>query len=150
MGGMTATLNHVLRHFQREKRHMAIVVDEYGSTLGIITLEDVLEEIVGEIEDELDTEETHMLERPDGSLLCRGIAEARKVFARLGLEEVETYSQTLSGFLAEQLGNMPSAGMHVDFRGYRFTVTKANNKRAERVRINPMHHVEREEAAEGS
>ena len=138
----TATLNHVLRHFQREKRHMAIVVDEYGSTLGIITLEDVLEEIVGEIEDELDTEETHMLERPDGSLLCRGFAEARKVFARLGLEDVETYSQTLSGFLAEQLGNMPSAGMHIDFRGYRFTVTKANNKRAERVRITPLRNVE--------
>ena len=131
----SATLNHVLRRFQLEKRHMAIVVDEYGSTDGIITLEDVLEEIVGEIEDELDTEETHLLERPDGSLLCRGIAETRKVFARLGLDGVETSSQTLSGFLTEQLGQVPAAGEVVDFRGFRFEITKANNRRVERVRV---------------
>ena len=131
----TATLNHVLRRFQREKRHMGIVVDEYGSTQGIITLEDVLEEIVGEIEDELDTEETWLVERPDGSLLCRGIAESHRVFARLGLEDVETDSQTLSGFLSERLGNVPTAGDHIDIGGFRFLVTKANNRRAERVRI---------------
>ncbi len=131
----SATLNHVLRRFQIEKRHMAIVVDEYGSTDGIITLEDVLEEIVGEIEDELDTEETHLIVRPDGSLLCRGIAEARKVFGKLGLEDVETSSQTLSGFLTEQMGHLPAAGETVDFRGFRFEVTKANNRRVERVRV---------------
>ena len=138
----TATLNHVLRHFQREKRHMVVVVDEYGSTLGLITLEDVLEEIVGEIEDELDTEETHILARADGSLLCRGTAETRKVFAKLGLDDVDTQSQTLSGFLAEQLGDVPSAGAHVDCRGFRFAITKANNKRAERVRIRALEPAE--------
>jgi len=131
----TATLNHLLRRFQSEKRHMATVVDEYGSTVGIITLEDVLEEIVGEIEDELDSEETHVLQRADGSLLCRGSAETRKVFHKLGLTDVETSSQTLSGFLAEQLGSVPTAGAYADFRGFRFLVTKANNRRAERVRI---------------
>jgi putative hemolysin len=131
----TATLNHVLRAFQREQRHMAIVVDEYGTMQGIVTLEDVLEEIVGEIEDELDTEETHILERADGSLLCRGMTEVRKVFGKLGLADVETSSQTLSGFLAELLGSVPQAGAHADFRGFRFTVTKANNRRAERVKI---------------
>jgi CBS domain containing-hemolysin-like protein len=131
----TATLNHVLRRFQREKRHMGIVVDEYGSTQGIITLEDVLEEIVGEIEDELDTEETWMLERPDGSLLCRGLAECDKVFQRLGIEDADTTSKTLSGFLAERLGSVPAAGAHVDAYGCRFLVTKANNRRAERIRV---------------
>ncbi|MEO6594352.1 MAG: hemolysin family protein [Planctomycetota bacterium] len=134
----TALLNHVLRRFQREKRHMAIVVDEYGSTLGIITLEDVLEEIVGEIEDELDTEETLIVERPDGTLLCRGIAEADEVFAKLGLTDVEVDSNTLSGFLAEQLGRVPDPGSQVVFRGVRFEVTKANNRRAERVRVTPQ------------
>lgn len=131
----SATLNHVLRRFQIEKRHMAIVVDEYGSTDGIITLEDVLEEIVGEIEDELDTADDHVAERPDGSLLCRGIAEARRVFAQLGLADVETSSQTLSGFLTEQMGHVPTAGDTIDFRGFRFEVTKANNRRVERVRV---------------
>ena len=134
----SATLNHVLRRFQREKRHMAIVVDEYGSTQGLITLEDVLEEIVGEIEDELDTEEKMIVERPDGSLLCRGLAESTKVFARLQLGAVDTESKTLSGFLAEQLGSVPAAGSHVDFRGFRFEVTKANNRRAERIRVTPL------------
>ncbi|MFM1874112.1 MAG: hypothetical protein RL398_3534 [Planctomycetota bacterium] len=131
----STTLNHVLRRFQSEKRHMALVVDEYGSTQGIITLEDVLEEIVGEIEDELDTGETHLLERADGSLLCRGSAETRKVFAKLGFEDVETSSQTLGGFVIELLERLPAAGEHVDYRGYRFEVTKATNKRVERVRI---------------
>lgn len=131
----TATLNNVLRRFQRAKRHMAIAVDEYGSTQGLITLEDVLEEIVGEIEDELDIEETLIVERPDGTLLCRGLAECEKVFERLGLSGVETTSNTLSGFLAERLGSVPTAGSTVEHGGYGFEVTKANNRRAERIRV---------------
>jgi CBS domain containing-hemolysin-like protein len=131
----TATLNHVLRRFQREKRHLAIVVDEYGSTRGIITLEDVLEEIVGEIEDESDTDETNVVQRADGSLLCRGVSETAKVFARLGVTPPATTSKTLSGFLAEQLGQVPAAGAAVDVGDFTFLVTKANNRRAERVQI---------------
>ncbi|MEI6128953.1 MAG: hemolysin family protein [Planctomycetota bacterium] len=134
----TAKLNHLLRSFQKEKRHMALVVDEYGATQGLVTLEDVLEEIVGEIQDELDDDEPHMIARPDGSLLCRGAAESRKVFNKLGLTEVETQSQTISGFVAEQLGDVPYAGAEIDYRNYRFLVTKANNRRAERIRILPI------------
>jgi CBS domain containing-hemolysin-like protein len=59
----------------------------------------------------------------------------RKVFADLGIEDVETEAQTLSGFLVEQFGSLPVAGSELDFRGHRFTVTKATNKRAERVRV---------------
>jgi len=131
----SATLNVVLRRFQLGKRHMAIVVDEYGSTQGIITLEDVLEEIVGEIEDEFDIDETSVLERPDGALVCRGVAEIADVFARLPLADVPTESKTLSGFLAERLGSVPAAGASVDIGGFRFEVTKANNRRAERVLV---------------
>ena len=131
----TAALNHVLRAFQREKRHLAIVVDEYGGVQGIVTLEDVLEEIVGEIQDELDDDERHVLERPDGTLLCRGFTETRRLFERLGLRNVESSSQTLSGFLTERLGRVPDSGAEFELDGYRFTVLRANNKRAERVRI---------------
>jgi CBS domain containing-hemolysin-like protein len=131
----SATLNHLLRLFQVEKRHMAVVVDEYGSTAGILTLEDVLEEIVGEIEDELDTEETHYLHRSDGSLLCRGSAETRKIFQQLGITGIETSSQTLSGFVTELHGCLPVAGTQIEAGGHRFLVTKANNRRVERVRI---------------
>jgi putative hemolysin len=131
----SATLNHVLRRFQLGKRHMAIVVDEYGSTQGIVTLEDVLEEIVGEIEDESDTDDTSILERPDGSLVCRGVAEIADVFKILSIEGVETARKTLSGFLSENLGSVPAAGDRIDLNGYAFEVTKANNRRAERVRV---------------
>ena len=117
---------------------MALVVDEFGAVQGIVTLEDVLEEIVGEIQDELDDDETHIVARDDGSVLCRGQAEARKVFLRLGMHDVATQSQTVSGFLAEQLGDVPWAGAELEFRGFRFIVTKANNRRAERVRIVPL------------
>ena len=131
----TATLNHVLRRFQREKRHLAIVVDEYSSTRGIITLEDVLEEIVGEIEDESDTEEATMVERADGSLLCRGTAETAAVFLRLAVAAPQTSNKTISGFLAERLGCVPTAGAALDAEGLHFVVTKANNRRAERIQI---------------
>jgi len=131
----SATLNHVLRRFQLGKRHMAIVVDEYGSTEGIVTLEDVLEEIVGEIEDEFDIDETEVIERPDGTLLCRGVAEIAHVFDKLAIQGVETDSKTLSGFLAERLDSVPASGAHVDVDGFRFEVLKANNRRAERVRV---------------
>ena len=131
----TAALNHVLRRFQHGKRHLAIVVDEYGSTQGIITLEDVLEEIVGEIEDESDTAEPLVQERPDGSFVCAGMAEIDDVFERLGIDGVHSDSKTLSGFLAERLGSVPAAGMQVDVGRYRFEVVKANNRRAERVRV---------------
>ena len=144
----TAKLNHLLRSFQKEKRHMALVVDEYGATQGLVTLEDVLEEIVGEIQDELDADETHLIARPDGSLLCRGVAEVRKVFHKLNLTEVETQSQTISGFLAEQLGDVPYAGAEIEFRGYRFVVTKANNRRADRIRILPLSPVQSDATAE--
>jgi CBS domain containing-hemolysin-like protein len=134
----TAKLNHLLRSMQKEQRHMAMVVDEYGAMKGLVTLEDVLEEIVGEIQDELDDDATELVSKPDGQMLCRGQTEARKVFAKLDLHDVETESQTISGFLAEQLGDVPWAGAEIDFRGYRFVVTKANNRRADRVRILPL------------
>ena len=131
----TATLNHVLRRFQVGKRHMAIVVDEYGSTEGIVTLEDVLEEIVGEIEDESDIDDTTIIERPDGTLECRGVAEIADVLKRLSIDGIETDRKTLSGFLSEKLGSVPASGDRIDVEGYAFEVTKANNRRAERVRV---------------
>ncbi|HIE70687.1 MAG TPA: CBS domain-containing protein [Planctomycetes bacterium] len=134
----SASLSHVLQRFQMGKRHMAIVVDEYGSTLGIVTLEDVLEEIVGEIIDESDTDDTSVLERPDGTLVCRGVAEIADVLARLNIGGVKTESKSLSGFLAERLGSVPAPGDKVDVQGFRFEVAKANSRRAERVIASPI------------
>ena len=127
-------LEKLLLNFQEQHSHMAIVVDEYGGTEGIVTLEDVLEEIVGEIEDESDRVDPFIVRRPDESLLCRGLAETRKVFNLLGITEEDAESVSLGGFMAEKLGRIPKVGdeLHVD--GYRFRVLRASARRAERIK----------------
>jgi putative hemolysin len=134
----SVTLDRLLRTFQDERRHMAIVVDEYGGTQGLVTLEDVLEEIVGEIEDESDRIDSHIVRRPDGSIVCRGLAETRKVFGVLGIDEEEVDDGefvTLGGFIAAELGRIPRTGDLVQWRAYSFEVLRATARRAERIRI---------------
>lgn len=129
-----APLERVLRTFQEERRHLAIVVDEYGGTQGIITLEDVLEEIVGEIEDESDRVDPSIIRRSNDVLVCRGLAETRKVFGLLGIED-DTESVTVAGFVAELVGRIPRVGDSIDHNGFRYIVLRASARRAERVEI---------------
>jgi len=129
-----APLERVLRTFQEERRHLAIVVDEYGGTQGIVTLEDVLEEIVGEIEDESDRVDPSIIRRSNDVLVCRGLAETRKVFSLLGID-AETESVTVAGFVAELVGRIPRVGDSIDHRGFRYIVLRASARRAERVEI---------------
>ena len=134
-------LDRLLRTFQQERRHMAVVVDEYGGTQGLVTLEDVLEELVGEIEDESDRLGSHIIRRPDGSLVCRGLAETRKVFSVLGLGEDQTSevdSITLSGFVADRLGRIPRTGDTFEWCSFRFDVLHASARRAERISITQL------------
>jgi putative hemolysin len=134
----TMTLDRLLRTFQEERRHLAIVVDEYGGTQGLVTLEDVLEEIVGEIEDESDRLDSHIIRRPDGSLVCRGLAETRKVFVLLGLDDDtidEAETVTIGGFVAAELGRIPRTGDVVKWQDCRFEVQRATARRAERIRV---------------
>ena len=133
----SAPLEKVLRTFQDERRHMAIVVDEYGGTQGIITLEDVLEEIVGEIEDESDRVDPSIVRRGPGFYSCRGSAETRKVFELLGIEE-ESEMVTLAGFVADLVGRVPRVGDSVEWEGHRFTGTRASARRAERVEVRKL------------
>lgn len=132
------TLDRLLRTFQDERRHMAIVVDEYGGTQGVVTLEDVLEEIVGEIEDESDRLDSHIVRRPDGSIVCRGLAETRKVFEVLGIDADsidDAEYVTLGGFVAAELARIPRTGDVVVWRNYSFEVLRATARRAERIRV---------------
>jgi magnesium and cobalt exporter, CNNM family len=129
------TLERLLRMFQQERRHLAVVVDEYGGTEGIVTLEDVLEEIVGEIEDESDRVDPFVTKRSDGSLVCRGWAEARAVLGGLGVEADDVEAVTVGGLVAELVGRVPRVGDRTEWRGLQFVVLQASPRRAERVEI---------------
>ena len=128
------SLDLALRTFQEERKHLAIVVDEYGGTLGVVTLEDVLEEIVGEIEDETDFADEAIVVRPDGVHVCRAHAEMRKLLRTLGIDE-KVDVVTVGGFVSEQLRRVPVLGDAVTFQGYCFRVTKANRRHAECIEV---------------
>jgi magnesium and cobalt exporter, CNNM family len=125
-------LDEVLRVFQDQRKHMAVVVDEYGGTQGVVTLEDVLEEIVGEIVDETDRVEQLIAKLPNGSYQCRGYAETRKLFKVLGIEEKVDFV-TVGGFVGNLLGHVPEVGDEAEWRNLHFAVTVASKRRAERV-----------------
>lgn len=127
-------LDRLLRRFQESRRHLAIVVDEYGGTQGIVTLEDVLEEVVGEIEDESDRVNRFIIKRSDGSLLCRGWAEARKVLDQMGVS-YEVEAVTLGGLVAELVGRIPRVGDEVKFQRLVMRVTQASPRRAEQIEV---------------
>jgi len=142
----SAQLERVLRTFQEQRRHLALVVDEYGGTQGIITLEDVLEEIVGEIEDETDRVDQSIIRRADGKLVCRGMAETRKLFEILGVE-ADSDMVTVAGFVAHLVGRVPRIGDSVEWHGWRFTVTRATARRAERMEVERLPSTEERPAS---
>ncbi len=130
----SAPLERVLRTFQEERRHVAIVVDEYGGTQGLLTLEDVLEEIVGEIEDESDRVDQRIFRRADGVFVCRASAETRKLFDILNIDETAE-TVTVGGFVADLVGRVPRTGDVVEFHGFQFSVARASARRAERIEV---------------
>ncbi len=131
----SAPLEKVLRTFQESHRHVAIVVDEYGGTQGLITLEDVLEEIVGEIEDESDHRvDQKIFRRADGVFVCRASAETRKLFEILNIDETAE-TVTVGGFVADLVGRVPRTGDVVEFHGFQFSVARASARRAERIEV---------------
>lgn len=131
-------LYKLLRSMQFDQLHMAVVTDEYGGTIGIVTLEDVLEELVGEIWDESDIirQETQLLE--DGSYRIMGSTSLERVFDLLNLadfDENEFISNTLSGFVTEELGRIPEDGDSFVYKGALFSVLKTKDRRVLQVRV---------------
>jgi len=128
--------DELLRELQRRRVHMAIVVDEYGGTAGIITIEDLLEEIVGDIIDEYDTERTEVVKMPDGTILVEGRASLDKIEETFDIEipEETTEAETISGLVTEILGRIPEVDDEVTVQGIRFTVQEVSHNRAERLR----------------
>lgn len=136
----TMKISTLLGEFQRRKKHIAIVVDEFGGTMGLVTMEDILEEIVGEIRDEFDTEEQQELEtRDDGSMLAQAKIGVRDLEEELEIEfPDEGDYETLGGFLTDCTGHVPEVGHTVEYEGFLFTVTEANEKSVQSVSITKM------------
>jgi len=133
----TARLEDVLRQMQREKFHFGFVVDEHGGVEGIITLEDLLEEIVGDISDEHDEEVNEQIaEQPDGSCLLDGGLAVRDINRRLdiNLPVSEGYT-TIAGFLMAEAGQVLAEGETVAFNGHIFTVARVERRRIKQVRM---------------
>ena len=129
----------LLQEFKHRRRQIAIVVDEFGSTLGLITAEDVLEQVVGELEDEFDTGRNLPLPAAGGGLLLDGSASLRDLVTQLHWKFPRSYGvETLAGFLLVKLGHIPAEGEHIDFNGRRFAVVQMEGKRIAQVRVDPI------------
>ncbi len=131
----TKPVNDLLREMQEEGAHMAVVVDEYGSTAGIVTLEDMVEEIVGEIHDEHEPERDFH-EEPDGSYVVSGSFDLDRLGDLLGFRpQQDTESTTVGGLITEWLGHVPAVGEETERDGIQITVLAANNLRVDQVRV---------------
>ena len=131
----TKPVNDLLKEMQEEGAHMAVVVDEYGSTAGIVTLEDMVEEIVGEIHDEHEPERDFR-EEPDGSFVVSGSFDLGRLENLVGFRPQEgTESTTVGGLITEWLGHVPAVGEEAERDGIQIQVLASNNLRVDQVRV---------------
>lgn len=133
-------LDNLLKEFQGMKNHLAIVVDEYGGTSGLISLEDVLEEIVGDISDEFDDENVNFTKIDDKNYLFEGKTSLKDFYRIVEVNEEEWESakgeaETLAGFVLENLGNFPTKNQKITFSNITFTIENLDNKRIKQIKV---------------
>lgn len=128
-------IGDLLREMQKKKIHMAMVVDEYGGFMGVVTLEDILREIVGDIGDEFEVEKKMIEKQPDGSFLVDASLDVAKFVKAFGFGLPEGEYDTLGGFLSSLAGSIPEVGDHFAFNGWQFIVHTKDGPRIERIRL---------------
>jgi putative hemolysin len=138
----------LLKQFQRQQTQCAIVVDEYGGTAGLVTIEDLLEEIVGEIRDEYDEEAEPVVEEGNGRYVFGGKVSVDEVAQRLGVQIEREGFETVGGYLMSHLGRVPAVGERFDMDGLTVEVLDAERRRINRVRISRLAATEDTEDAE--
>ena len=135
----TKSVLDLIRDFQQRRRHLAIVVDEYGSTVGLVTAEDAIEQLTGELEDEFDSPALPVLTTASGALLMDGAVNLRDLETQMQwLLPREGGVETLAGFLLMRLGHIPIEGESIDFEGRRLTVVEMDARRIAKVRVEPV------------
>ena len=136
----TMTIDELFNQMQAKKNHMAIVIDEYGQTSGIVAMEDILEEIVGDIEDEFDNEEQMIIKAKDGSYILRGEADLKEVAEETGIEiqenDLESFD-TVNGLIISLLDRIPSDGEreNVTYGKYIISILEVKNKMIRKCRV---------------
>lgn len=135
----TKKVGQLLQELQRRRLPMAIVLDEFGSTKGLVTVEDLIEEIVGEIRDAHEVEERPVERHPDGSLVVDASLPARELREGYGIPIPESGEyETVAGFMLATLQRIPKGGEHVYHQGYKFTVVNLDGRRITKVKIEPV------------
>jgi magnesium and cobalt transporter len=136
-------LNVLLKEFRRSRNHMAIVVDEYGGVSGLVTIEDVIEQIVGEIDDEFDVEDDHNIRKEaERQFTVRGVTRIEEFNEYFGahLSEEEGFD-TVAGLLMKEFGRLPRRGDAATIDGFEFRVTRADRRRIDALRVVPPQDV---------
>lgn len=131
----TKSIHLLLHELKGERQHMAIVIDEYGGTAGLVTLEDLIEEIVGEIRDENEADETAFAELPDGSVLVDSRVEIEKLEARFGIAIPEGKYETLSGFILHLIRKIPLTGDIIRHGELEMIIASADERSIKKVKI---------------
>lgn len=145
-------IDDLLKSFQERKMHMAVVVDEYGGTSGIVTLDDILEEIVGDISDEFDDDNLKYSKLDDFNFVFEGKTALIDMYKVLDIdgeifEEAKSESDTIAGFVIEQAGKILKKNERVTFENYTFTIEAADSRKVKRIKIT-IHPVKDEELEE--
>lgn len=140
-------IDSLLKDFQEKRVHIAMVVDEYGGTLGLVTLEDIIEEIIGEINDEFDDEAAEFRKLDDhtyvfeGKILLHDLCKTLDVDGDM-FDEVRGESESLAGLILELTNDLPNVGKKIEFKHFTFTIEAVDKRRIKRVRVHIHEHEE--------
>ena len=134
----TTSLKDQLNAFLKRKAHFAIVVDEYGEVMGLLTLEDIIEEIVGDITDETDIAASMAKPQADGSLIVEGLAPIRDVNRLMEWDLPDEEATTVAGLVIHEAQTIPNPGQSFTFHDFRFEVLKRHRNRITSLRVTPL------------
>lgn len=136
----------LLREFQQGRLQLAIVVDEYGGTAGLVTVEDIVEELVGEIHDEYDSDVEPVVRESDDTFVFSAKVGIEEVSERLGLEIEEGAFETIGGFVLSRVGRVPAVGERFEFEGLEVEILEAERRRIHKIRLRRLPQVADQEA----
>ncbi len=129
-------LNVLLKEFRTERHHMAIVIDEYGMAAGLVTIEDILEQIVGEIEDEHDAEEeAYVQQKKEREFMVKALMPIDEFNDYFDADLDDEECDTIGGFVVQQLEHLPKKGEKLEYNGFRFEVVRADNRRVHLLKL---------------